>query len=33
MRHRYAIRWSRLSELVGLTFSVLAVAAVIAGLV
>jgi hypothetical protein len=33
MRHRYAIRWSRLSELVALSASVLAIAAVLAGFV
>lgn len=33
MRHRYAIRWSRLPELIALSASVLALTAVLAGFV
>ena len=33
MRQRYAVRWARVPELLGLTASMLALAAVMAGLV
>lgn len=33
MRHRYAIRWSRVPELAALTASMLAMAAVMAGVI